>query len=98
MSWPHTAYDRVVRLLSSSVPWAAQDLGRGLEGQAAEEDAGHEGEPGAGLRCQVGLRKGPVEVRTVPPVAGFVSCRPPEPSSCGARRLRTVLLYLLVVI
>lgn len=69
MSWQlHTVDERVILLLSSSLPRAAQDLRRWLAGQAGEEDAGHEGESGAGLRFQVGLRKGPVEVRIVPPL------------------------------
>lgn len=36
-----------------------------MAGQAAEEDAGHEGQPHPGHLIQVGLREGPVEVEAV---------------------------------
>lgn len=77
----HSNDGGAVLFLSPSLPWAAQDLRWGLAGQAAQEDAGHEGKPSAGLRRQVGLREGPVEVKTLPPAGGLVSCRSPKPLS-----------------
>lgn len=47
----------------SSLPSAPQDLWWRVAGQAGKEDVGHEGQPRRGLRCQVGLWEGPVEVK-----------------------------------
>lgn len=57
----------LVPCFSSSLPRAPQDLRWWVAGQAVEEDVGHEGEPRPGLLVQVGLREGPVEVRTLRP-------------------------------
>lgn len=50
--------------VSSSLSPASQDVWGRLSSHAAEEDAGHEGQSCPGLLRQVGLREGPVEVKT----------------------------------
>lgn len=57
-------------LFLSSLPKDSQDFWRGMAGQTAEEDVGHESQPSRGLLSQVGLWKGPMEMKT----GGWMVC------------------------